>query len=166
MVNKHVNYHPSPSGLTIRIYRFISLQTTQCFIFLQNVCCIFCISYHGFGTYSKSECSDCWKMYLCVKSLKLNTLTNATSQAKLFSRFCHHPFRQREINYPPGSVYWKIYFPPQLKGEDYEGSLKLAIGSIVGSVNRFCCCKSEELRNSFLIFCIYFQVYCKKIFRL
>ena len=72
------------------------------------------------------------------------------------------PQGRRKLLLPlPKAIFFsKNYFPPkQGGGRDYEGSVKLIIASIIGSVNRFHCNKSKELPNSFLSCC------CKNILR-
>ena len=49
----------------------------------------------------------------------------------------------------------KVYSPLRSKG-DYDDFVKLTKCPIIGCENKFCCCKSEELPNSFLTFCLYF----------
>ena len=64
------DYHPSPSGLTTRIYSLVFLKTTYGFILLQYICWIFSqtsISHHGCGKFPYLGCSDYWKMHWSQK---------------------------------------------------------------------------------------------------
>ena len=68
--------------------------------------------------------------------------------AKLFAKFWRTPLSQNISGRLLPRVFSKICSPSQPKAgervEDHEGSIKITIGSVIGSINRFCCCKSKE----------------------
>ena len=86
-------------------------------------------------------------LYICEK-IKVGIFNNAPQGQNSSRGSCHHPLRQKEIIYCPRQHFFKNLFFSSVEREDYEGSVKSTIGSVIGSVNMFRCYKSEELPNS------------------
>lgn len=84
---------------------------------------------------------------------------------KTLPRFLTSPSRQREITHFPS----RCSVPPSqqrvgTREVDYEGSVKLTIGSVIGSINRSRCNMSKELLNRILTFYLCFWVYFIYVF--
>ena len=120
-VNKHtVNYLPSTSQLTSRIFLVKFMWTTTGFISPE------------FLNFSLNLYIPPWlrkNFKLMVLRLLANTFVSQKSesvhfypclQVKLSRRFYHYPLGRRKLPTPPGQRFLKIYFFPSRKGgEDY-----------------------------------------------
>ena len=76
-------------------------------------------------------------MSLLVKKLKVGIFTYAPQQNSP-PHSCHQP-PQTEINYTPGSLFWKSFSSSVERGGGYEVSAKSMVGSVIGSINRWRC---------------------------
>ena len=69
-----------------------------------------CISHNCWAKFSNKSSQDYWEMHLWVKNLNLLIFTHASTQNPLPGSY-HHLQGEGNYSFPPGSVFWKSFFP-------------------------------------------------------
>ena len=84
--------------------------------------------------------------------------------AKTSPRFLSTPPGKRKLIISPAKAAYfsKMCLPPKQRGG--EETMKIPVGFVIVSVNRFRCSKSDKPPKSSFCFC--FRVYCENILRL
>ena len=157
MVNEHsVNYNLFPSRFTSRIYPLKSQKPPQSFISLQNFCQDF-IS-HSLGNIFKFVVLRLLEYVFVCQQVESRVFQSCPLKQNPPSGSSHHSLKQREITFCPRQCFFFKSISPSGESEgDYEGaSVKLTEGSVIDSANQFCCCKQQELPNSFFSFLLCF----------